>query len=283
MKLVRYLGGGAPALGRLLDDHIVPLAPIADRYPTMLQLIQGGVSALELVEATSVKGEHPVDLAGATLLCPIERPGKYLAIGMNYRKHIEEAERLGIPPPANQVWFNKQTSCLAGPYDDIAPGPTDQLDYEVELCVVIGRGAKAVRSENAAAYVFGYTIANDVSARDWQRHSTTFTIAKSFDTYGPIGPCIVTADEVGDPHGLAIRTMVNDEVRQSANTSDMLYSVWDQIAYLSAGMTLDPGDLLSTGTPSGVGISGVPPRFLRPGDTVRCEIEKIGAIINHIK
>lgn len=283
MKLVRYDQGGGPVIGSLIDDHIIPLDAIAGRYPTMLAFIAGGASALEAAQQVSARQQDAVALASVTLLCPIERPGKYLAIGMNYRKHIEEAERLGFPAPTNQVWFNKQTSCLSGPYDDIVIGPTEQLDYEVELGVVIGRPAKGVSEEEASRHVFGYTVTNDVSARDWQRHSSTFTLAKSFDSYGPIGPCIVTADEIPDPHALDIRTLVNGTVRQTANTSDLLYSVWQQISYLSSGMTLETGDILSTGTPSGVGIGMNPPTFLKAGDEVRCEISSIGAIINRVR
>ncbi|MDR7155711.1 2-keto-4-pentenoate hydratase/2-oxohepta-3-ene-1,7-dioic acid hydratase in catechol pathway [Sphingobium xenophagum] len=249
----------------------------------MLELIAGGSAALEIAHEVSAKGDGAFPLASAALLCPIERPGKYLAIGMNYRKHIEEAERLGLAAPTNQVWFNKQTSCLSGPFDDIVAGVTNSLDYEVELAVIIGRPAKAVLEDEALDYVFGYTVANDLSARDWQRHSTTFTIAKSFDTYGPIGPCIVTADEISDPHALDVRTFVNGELRQSASTSDLLYSIWQQIAYLSAGVTLEPGDILATGTPSGVGVGMSPPQFLKTGDEVRCEIDQIGTIINRVR
>ena len=221
-------------------------------------------------------------IADLRLLAPIERPGKYLAIGMNYRKHIEEAKRLGVAVPTHQYWFNKQTSCLAGPYDDIDPGVTEQLDYEVELAVVIGRTAKRVATADAPAYVFGYMVCDYVSGRDWQKHSPTFTIGKSFDTHGPIGPWIVTADEIGDPHGLGLRCFVNGEKRQDGNTSELVYDVWDQIEYLSTALTLDPGDLIATGTPDGVGVAMKPPVFLKPGDVVRCEIDRIGAIENRV-
>ena len=221
-------------------------------------------------------------LAEAKLLAPIERPGKYLAIGMNYKKHVEELAKLGVAAPTKQLWFNKQTTCVAGPYDAIDPGVTEKLDYEVELGAVIGRKAKHVSEADAPSYVFGYFVANDVSARDWQFHTPTFTMGKSFDTHGPIGPWIVTADEIPDPHALTLRCLVNGELRQEANTSDMLYTLWQQIAYLSTAFTLEPGDLIATGTPEGVGAGMDPPRFLQPGDVVRCEIESIGAIENRI-
>ncbi|MEI6722059.1 MAG: fumarylacetoacetate hydrolase family protein, partial [Betaproteobacteria bacterium] len=199
------------------------------------------------------------------------------------QKHLEEAERLGVPAPKQQLWFNKQTSCISGPYDDIDPGVTEKLDYEVELGVVIGAAAKRVTESNAPGHVFGYFVANDVSARDYQFHSPTFTLGKSFDTHGPMGPWIVTTDEIPDPHALKLRCYVNGELRQSSDTSHLIFNVWQQIAYLSSAFTLEPGDLLATGTPEGVGIGMQPPQFLRPGDVVRCEIDGIGAIENRVR
>lgn len=285
MKLLRYALGEDVRLGVIQsghDDRVVPLTPIATEYPTMLSIIEGGETALSRVRALADAGDDAIDLGELNLLAPIERPGKYLAIGMNYAKHIEEAKRLGQPTPTTQFWFNKQTSCLAGPFDDIEPGVSEQVDYEVELAVVIGRPAKGASEADARGHVFGYTVANDVSARDWQRQSPTFTMGKSFDTHGPIGPWIVTADEIDDPHALNLRSIVNGEVRQDANTSELVYNVWQQIAYLSTAFTLDAGDLIATGTPSGVGIGMKPPQFLQAGDIVRCEIDGIGAIENRV-
>ena len=283
MRLLRYDAHGMPRLGVLKGDEVVCLSPLADRYPTMLSLIEGGRPALDAVQATIDSATETLSLGALRLLAPIERPGKFLAIGMNYRKHIEEAKRLGVAVPTNQFWFNKQTSCIAGPHDDTDPGVTQMLDYEVELCVVIGKSAKGVSRESAQEYVFGYTVCNDVSARDWQKHSPTFTIGKSFDTHGPIGPWIVTADEIANPHTLGLRCFVNEELRQNGNTSELVYDVWDQIEYLSTALTLNPGDLLATGTPDGVGIARNPPIFLQPGDVVRCEIDGIGTIENAVR
>ncbi len=285
MKLLRYEADGVAGLGVMSRDHedrFVPLSALADDYPTMLSVIEGGEAALERIRSISDKGDGTIALADVRLLAPIERPGKYLAIGMNYAKHIEEAKRLGVPTPTNQFWFNKQTSCLAGPFDDIHPGVSEQLDYEVELGVVIGRAAKGVSEVDAKNYVFGYVVADDVSARDWQKHSPTFTMGKSFDTHGPIGPWIVTADEIIDPHALKLRCLVNGEIRQDADTSELVYNVWQQIAYLSTAFTLEAGDLIATGTPSGVGVGMQPPHFLQPGDVVRCEIDGIGVIENRV-
>lgn len=282
MRLLRFDDGGRATLGVLRGEDVVSLAPIAGDFPTMLSLIARGPEAIDQVRAVLDTAETHAPVAQLRLLAPVERPGKFLAIGMNYRKHIEEAKRLGVAVPENQFWFNKQTSCVAGPHDDTDPGVSEQLDYEVELCVVIGRSAKRVSRDQAKEHVFGYTVCNDVSARDWQRHSPTFTIGKSFDTHGPIGPWIVTADEIDDPHVLRLRSFVNGEPRQDGNTSELVYDVWDQISYLSTAFTLDPGDLIATGTPDGVGVAMNPPRFLRPGDVVRCEIERIGAIENKV-
>ena len=221
-------------------------------------------------------------LSDVHLLPPIERPGKYLAIGMNYAKHVAEADKLGVARARHQTWFNKQVTCISGPYDEIEPGVTEKLDYEVELAAVIGRRAKGVSETDAKDHVFGYTVADDVTARDWQFHTPTFMMGKSFDTHGPIGPWIVTADEIGDPHALDLRAWVNGELRQSSNTREMVANLWAQIAYLSTAFTLEPGDLIATGTPEGVGIGMEPPTFLRPGDVVRCEVEGIGAIENRV-
>lgn len=282
MRLLRFENGAGPRLGALANDMIVPLDSLREDYPTMLSVIAAGDVALARISAVIEEAVDKVPLANVRLLAPIERPGKFLAIGMNYRKHVEEAEKLGIAAPTHQYWFNKQTTCIVGPFDETDPGVSQALDYEVELCVVIGKLAKNVDASNAKSHVFGYTVCNDVSARDWQRHSPTFTIGKSFDTHGPIGPWIVTADELCDPHALELRCFVNGELRQAGNTGELIHNVWEQLAYLSTAFTLEPGDLLATGTPDGVGAAMNPPRFLKIGDVVRCEIEGIGAIENAV-
>lgn len=278
MKLLRFDDNGTARLGVVRGDDIVVL----DGWASMLAIIAGGAEALADVARQRDAARRTAPLKSARLLAPIERPGKYLAIGMNYARHLEEAKRLGQPTPSQQFWFNKQTSCIAGPFDDIEPGVTQMLDYEAELGVVIGKPAKGVSEADAKTHVFGYVVANDVSARDWQRHSPTFTMGKSFDTHGPIGPWIVTADEIADPHALKIRCLVNGEVRQDSDTSQLIYNIWQQIAYLSTAFTLEPGDLLATGTPEGVGVGMTPPTFLKPGDVVRCEVEGVGAIENRV-
>ncbi|MDB5579244.1 MAG: 5-carboxymethyl-2-hydroxymuconate isomerase [Bradyrhizobium sp.] len=278
MKLVRYSLDDRIGLGVVRGKEVVPITT----FTTMISLIEAGSAGLSQVRDDSQAAIGAIPLDQVRLLAPIERPGKYLAIGMNYAKHLAEADKLGVARAAYQTWFNKQVTCIAGPYDAIDPGVTEKLDYEVELAAVIGRRAKHVDEADAAGYVFGYTVANDVSARDWQFHTPTFTMGKSFDTHGPIGPWIVTADEISDPHTLGLRCYVNGELRQSSDTGQMVNNLWKQIAYLTTAFTLEPGDLIATGTPEGVGVGMEPPVFLQPGDVVRCEVDGIGAIENRV-
>jgi 2-keto-4-pentenoate hydratase/2-oxohepta-3-ene-1,7-dioic acid hydratase in catechol pathway len=280
MKLAMYDAGQEPRPGLVLGDAIVDLS--AAGFADVLSIVRGGEDALARVR--EMADDVPIAAISAVrLLAPIARPGKYLAIGMNYRKHVEEGAKLGIDEPKKQLWFNKQTTCITGPHDGIVkPNVSDQVDYEVELGVVIGRAAKRVSAANAHHHIFGYFVANDVSTRDWQFHTSTFTMGKSFDTHGPTGPWIVTADEVQDCHALGIRCWVNGTLRQSSSTSLMLANVYQQIEYLSTAFTLEPGDLIATGTPEGVGIAMDPPTFLKVGDVVRCEVDGIGAIENAV-
>ena len=282
MRLLRFEDAGMPRLGLLQGEFILALDALGNDYPTMLSIVAGGAAALNKIKDLADVSRPTIRLSEAKLLCPLERPGKYLAIGMNYRKHLEEAQRLGVAAPTQQFWFNKQTTSICGPFDSIDPGVSEMVDYEVELGVVIGSAAKGVSERDAKSHVFGYFVANDVSARDWQRHSPTFTIGKSFDSHGPIGPWIVTADEIEDPHALKLRCLVNGAVRQQSDTGQMIFNIWQQIAYLSTAFTLEPGDLIATGTPEGIGAGMNPPAYLQAGDVVRCEVDGIGAIENKI-
>lgn len=282
MKLARFNAGQGVRLGVVDKDQIIDLERAGIECHSMLELIAGDRDVLEKIRDVCRYHEGDYAVRDVALLAPVPNPGKYLAIGMNYRKHLEEAAKFGAGTPQGQLWFNKQTTCINDPFGVIDPGVTEKLDYEVELCVVIGRRARRVPAADALDHVFGYMVCNDVSARDWQFHSPTFTVGKSFDTHGPIGPWIVTADEIADPQSLDLRCFVNGELRQSSNTAMMIYSISSQIEYLSTAFTLEPGDLIATGTPEGVGIAMTPPRFLESGDVVRCEIERIGAIENRV-
>jgi 2-keto-4-pentenoate hydratase/2-oxohepta-3-ene-1,7-dioic acid hydratase in catechol pathway len=281
MRIARYRLGDGPARlgriddgGRLLDISSVP------GVGTSLREILPRLAELRPAILAATGTTHA--LADVVLEAPIDQPQKYLGIGMNYREHAQEAAAAGIPIPTSQLWFNKQVSCIVGPYDDIVkPGISDELDYEVELAVVIGRPARHVRAENARSFIAGYLVANDVSVRDWlQKRSPTFTLGKSFDTHGPLGPWLTTDDEIDDPLRLRMTLSVNGEVRQDHVTSDMIYDIYEQIAYLSQVMTLQPGDILATGTPRGIGAPTG--RFLVVGDVVRAEIEGLGAIENRV-
>ena len=247
----------------------------------MLELLQAGPSAMERARAVSVERAATWPLADVRLEATVPNPSKFLAIGMNYKKHVQEVLEAGIKVPDSQFWFNKQVSCVNGPFDPVhLPHASDKVDYEAELGVVIGRRCRHVSVADAPSVVAGYLVINDVSVRDWQMRSPTMTLGKSFNTHGPMGPWLVTPDEVPDPHALRMRMLVNGEVKQEVSTGEMIFNIWDQIAYLSTVMTLEPGDVIATGTPSGVGAAMKPPQFRRVGDVMRVEIENIGHIEN---
>jgi acylpyruvate hydrolase len=216
-----------------------------------------------------------------TLKAPVPRPGKIMCIGLNYRDHAVESN---VAVPDYPTVFAKYASCVIGPGEAIVlPRVSTQVDYEGELGVVIGRATpRHVAQADALAYVGGYLPFNDVSARDFQHRTSQWTIGKTFDTFGPLGPALVTVDEVPDPQNLAITVSIGAEVLQSSNTRHMIFPVAELISYLSTVMTLEPGDVIATGTPDGVGAARKPPRFLRAGETVRVEIEGLGALENPI-
>jgi 2-keto-4-pentenoate hydratase/2-oxohepta-3-ene-1,7-dioic acid hydratase in catechol pathway len=241
---------------------------------------RNGIVADGAVVERGRQGEHHA-LEDVRLLAPVT-PRKYLAIGLNYQDHIAES---GLEAPEIPFFFNKQVSCVVGPGDDIhMPRVSNLLDYEAELAIVIGRRCRHVPVESAHEVIAGYTIANDVSVRDWQLRTPTMTIGKSFDTHGPLGPWVVTADELGDPHDLGIRTFVNDELRQDSNTGEMIFNCYQQVAHLSEAFTLEPGDVIATGTPAGIGAvrQPFPDGLLKTGDVVRIEIDGIGELQNTV-
>jgi len=282
MKLVTFSVRGRASIGKVVGNQVIDLAASDAALPrTMLELLQAGPQAMARARAISAEGAVTWPLADVRLEAPVPNPSKFLAIGMNYRKHVQEALDAGIKVPDSQVWFNKQVSCVNGPFDPVhLPRASDHVDYEAELGVVIGQRCRHVSVADAPSVVAGYLVCNDVSVRDWQMRSPTMTLGKSFNTHGPIGPWIVTADEVADPHALRLRMLVNGELKQDVSTGEMIYNIWDQIAYLSTVMTLEPGDLIATGTPSGVGVAKKPPQFRQPGDVMRVEIDGIGHIQN---
>jgi 2-keto-4-pentenoate hydratase/2-oxohepta-3-ene-1,7-dioic acid hydratase in catechol pathway len=215
------------------------------------------------------------------LRAPVQ-PRKFLGIGLNYADHIAES---GMEAPEFPVFFNKQATCVVGPGDDVhMPRVSNLLDYEGELAIVIGERCRHVPEDRASEVIAGYTVANDLSVRDWQLRTPTMTLGKSFDTHGPLGPWVVSGDELGDPHALSIRTFVNDEVRQDGNTGEMIYDCFQQVAHLSQAFTLEPGDVIATGTPAGIGAvrQPFPEGLLKVGDTVRVEIEGIGSLENTV-
>jgi ureidoglycolate lyase len=284
MRLVRFSTNNVSATtGVLVDDRVIALSDFVPHAPIdTIDVIQQWDQIKDTI-AAHVKDGNGAPLDRVTLLAPIARPRKILAIGLNYADHIEESRDAGIKIPADQVWFCKQPTAVNSPFGNVQkPIVSDQLDYEAELVVVIGKKGRHIAAEGAAQYVFGYAVGNDVTVRDWQQRTPQWMLGKSFDTHCPFGPSIVTSDEIGNPHELGLRCLVNGELRQNSNTRHLVFNVWQQIAELSKAMTLEPGDLIFTGTPGGVGFAFKPPRPLVVGDIVRCEVDKIGAIENRI-
>jgi 2-keto-4-pentenoate hydratase/2-oxohepta-3-ene-1,7-dioic acid hydratase in catechol pathway len=278
MRLCRFAAdSGGPALGIVEGEEIVDLSGTGVPAEPAAALAEKGRDGLERLAA----GAPRLALGDVRLLAPAQ-PRKYLAIALNYANHIAE---MGMEAPEVPVFFNKQVTCVVGPGAEVhMPKVSTLLDYEAELALVIGRRCRHVPVERAHEAIAGYTCANDLSVRDWQGRAQTMTIGKSFDTHGPLGPWLVTPDELGDPHDLRIRCHVNDEPRQDARTAEMVFDCFQQVSHLSEAFTLEPGDVIATGTPAGVGIGRKPIRenVLHPGDTVRVEIEGIGELVNTV-
>ena len=266
-------GSGIVNLSVALAGELSPHQPMIDLIARWAEL-KGRV-------ATLLDAPADVTVDEVHLLAPVPRPGKTLAICLNYVEHVNEniiGESRTVPD--HQIWFPKLANAINGPFDPIVlPRISKMTDYEAEMVAVIGQRCRHVPRDRAHEVVFGYCVGNDVSVRDIQKRTSQWTLGKSFDTHAPFGPWITTADEVGDPHGLEIQCLVNGEVRQHSNTRLMIHKVWDQIAHLTQVMTLEPGDVIFTGTCSGVGAAFNPPKFLKAGDTVRVEIESLGAIV----
>lgn len=268
MRLARYRRDGGVSTG-VVDVDGLSVTPVEGEL----------VDLLGDPDSVRPRGD-PVATADIEFLAPVPRPAKYFAIGMNYADHIAE---LGREAPEFPVFFNKQVSCVVGPGEAIEiPRESEMVDYEGELAMVIGRRCRRVPAGSALDVVGGFTVVNDVSVRDWQLRSPTMTLGKSWDTHGPTGPWVVTGDEIGDPHDLELRTWVNDQLMQDASTGDMIFDCRQQVETLSTVCTLEPGDLIATGTPAGVGAARQPPRWLQPGDTVRVQIEGVGTLENPV-
>jgi ureidoglycolate lyase len=277
MKLVTFESAGANRIGVVAGNGLIDLARAAPNLPTgMIDLIAVWPAVRDDVRRAVETAKPAGKIADFALRAPIPNPSKIMAIGLNYADHIAES---GQPKPEKQIWFPKLPSAVNGPFAPIQlPKASSAVDYEAEMVVIVGQRCRHVSKERAHEVVFGYCVGNDVSVRDWQFHTTQWMLGKSFDTHAPFGPWIVTADEIGDPHSLGIRCFVNGEMRQNSNTKNLVFNVFDQIALLSRAVTLEPGDVIFTGTPGGVGMAMKPPCYLKAGDVVRVEIDKIGAI-----
>jgi 2-keto-4-pentenoate hydratase/2-oxohepta-3-ene-1,7-dioic acid hydratase in catechol pathway len=296
MKLVTFTTGRATRIGVVVDDGVLDLSLAAPELPRdMIGFLQAGEEAMGRASGVARKTSFIIPLDRVRLEAPVPRPGKFLCLGGNYQvkdalrgEVLESVKELqasinhqvdfaGMRAKGHQLWANKQVTCVTGPFDPIKiPRASDQVIYETELAFVIGRRCSRVSAEEATRAIAGYLICNDVTTVDWSLYSPTVTLGKSFDTHGPIGPWIVTPEEIGNPHTLEVRTYILGERRHGGSTADMLIGCYDMVAYLSQTMTLEPGDILTTGT------SGLPSEFLNVGDVVRCEIDRIGYIENAV-
>ena len=290
MKTITYMKKSMPALGLKDAERILDVDAAWNIYGgaaprTDMELIAGGTAAMAELEALAAKAQSNPELwlkeEDIVWGPSVTRPNKIICIGLNYRKHADETN---APYPTYPILFNKFNNTLTGHQQNVAiPRVTDKLDYEAELVIVIGKEAKYVSNADALGYVYGYTMVNDLSARDLQLRTAQWLLGKTCDDFSPLGPYLVSADEVGDPNQLEIRAIVNGEVRQNSNTSDMIFNCAEIVSYISQHMTLTPGDIILTGTPEGV-VLGLPEDqqvYLKPGDVVTIEIEKLGQLTNH--
>lgn len=286
MRLISYLSGQHPALGVLVPGQEGLFVPVPGLG--MRELIQAGEAGLARVRARLAEGPR-MALAAVELLAPIPDPVRNVfCLGWNYAEHSQEAAHLREKEtrlPERPVFFTKATTTVNGPFADIFMDArvSEQNDWEVELGVVVGPGGRNIPRADAMAHVFGFTVINDVSARDVQiAHGKQFFKGKSLDGYCPMGPCLVTRDEIPDPHALTLRCWVNGVLKQEGSTRDLIFDIPAILEWLSLGMTLLPGDIIATGTPSGVGFARTPPEYLRPGDVVECEVEGLGRLRNRM-
>jgi 2-keto-4-pentenoate hydratase/2-oxohepta-3-ene-1,7-dioic acid hydratase in catechol pathway len=301
MKLATYEQDGRPTIGVIWQDQILNLSHVA---PDMLSLIERGAEGLALAQTainttfistitpgtlSQTAAHHTLPLSAVRLLAPIPTPRRnVMCLGLNYSEHVKEsygARGQQAKLPEVPIVFTKATTAVSGPNDPIPydEAVSTELDWEVELAVIIGKGGKNIPENEARSHIFGYTVLNDISARDLQTAGKQFFKGKSLDGACPMGPWIITADELPNPHNLRLSCRVNGITKQDSSTQFMIFNIPATIAYLSRGMTLLPGDIIATGTPDGVGFARTPPEFLRPDDVVECEIEGIGTIRNTVK
>jgi 2-keto-4-pentenoate hydratase/2-oxohepta-3-ene-1,7-dioic acid hydratase in catechol pathway len=263
----------------VLGDEVIDLNAADPSLPSEMNELLAVPDLTAKVQAAIDSGAERAPLDRKALAAPVPYPRKFFGIGLNYADHVAES---GLPTPEYPVVFAKMSNSVAGPYDEVErPVVSDAFDYEAELGVVIGKTCKHVKREDAAGVIAGFVAVNDLTIRDYQKKTPQWTLGKSFDTHGPFGPYLVTADEV-DPHTLDLKCVVNGEVRQHSNTKNLIFDCYELIEKLTEIVTLEPGDVIATGTCGGVGLSFEPPRFLVPGDVVRVEIEGIGAIENTV-
>ena len=281
MKLVTYKTDNHARLGLLRDDHVIDLAAASDGRlpPDMLTFLRRGEPALQLARQVAENGTASTPVSDVTLLAPIPNPSKVVAIGLNYMDHCREQN---VKPPERPIIFAKFSTAVVGPGATIRwdPALTQQVDYEVELGVVMGRTARRVPAAEALDYVAGYTICNDVTARDLQHGDRQWVRGKSLDTFCPLGPWLVTREEVPDPQDLSLRCTLNGQVMQDSTTAEMIFGVAYLIEFISRAFTLLPGDVIATGTPHGVGVFRSPQVFMKDGDVVTVEVEGLGQLTN---
>ncbi len=278
MKFVTFEQNGAVEAGVLRGESVTGLSGAG--YAGMLSVIAGGREARVRIESYLESSPASVPLAAVRLRAPVPKPNKIICVGLNYRDHAEESN---MEIPKVPTIFCKFATAVIGPGDGIVlPKVSSKPDYEAEMAVVIGEGGRNIEARDWSRHVFGYMNLNDVSARDYQMATTQWLMGKTFDTFAPMGPYIVSADEIADPHNLDIRITINGEVLQSSNTKHLIFRIPDLIAYLSSVFTLEPGDIISTGTPAGVGFARKPPRWLMAGDDVVVSVQGLGELRNPV-
>lgn len=282
MKLITYQSDTGPKLGAIVDDRAIDLCAVDDTLPaTMMDLLaagEAGMAQAATAVASADAATHGQPLEEVTLLPPVVRPGKVIALGRNYAAHAKEG---GAEPPEYPMLFHKTATSLIGHGGTVRiPAGTNRVDYEAELAVIIGKVCKNVEEADAFDYIAGYTVANDITARDWQRLTTQFTAGKMVDTFGPLGPALVTKDEAPDPANMSVKSILNGQVMQDGNTKMMIFSVPFIVSYISKISTLEPGDVILTGTPEGVGYARKPPIYMKDGDVITIEVEGLGTLTN---